>query len=206
MGTPFAEWKKDSMLCWIDYETTGVDIESYGVLPIEIGVLFTNMELEPIEGAFTSLINWDFEELNSWEDLCDDAVSAFPFHKITPQEIVARGVGPEKVAAHFVKIVEMLKGNGKCILISDNIQFEWQFTKMLLEAHPDGEGHWPFHYCGWDTSILALVPNLGFEDPPNPPHRAMQDTIDLWRTVRTTLYGPDKIGLDRQMNIGVVSG
>lgn len=208
MGTPFSEWKQNSILCWIDYETTGITIEDNTVVPIEVGFMFSDMDLKPLNldgvQGFTTLIDWGFDGIKDWSEWGEEAVEAFPYHKLTPQAIVEQGMLADHAAVKMLDVVRrMTPEGGRCVMISDNIQFEWQFTKLLLEAHPAEPDAWPFHYCGWDTSVLQLVHEIQFRDPPDPPHRAMQDVIDLWMTARVALRGKTDKCLDRALNIGV---
>jgi oligoribonuclease (3'-5' exoribonuclease) len=215
MASDQKEWLDKSILCWIDYETTGVNLQDPKVVPIEVGFLLTDMQMCPLGDApgyeykvngFSSLIDWGFGNLETWKDWSEDALSAFPIHKITHAQIANEGLTPISVAEQmYTMIVDHTPEDGRCILISDNIQFEWQLTKQLMAQLPFDPAEWPFHYCGWDTSVLQLVPGLGFEDPPNPPHRAFDDARGLWIAARKALFGKDEKGIDRLMNVGVPS-
>jgi hypothetical protein len=210
MGTDQQEWIDDSVLCWIDYETTGIDLQDPGVVPIEIGFMLTDMELTPLNlewSGFSSLIDWGFKDIVVWDEYSPSALSAFPYHKLPPAQVVSDGLQPSAVAARMVELVKGATPEGaRCILISDNIQFEWQLTKKLLAEHPTDPKVWPFHYCGWDTSVLQLVPDLGFVDPPDPPHRALPDTMGLWRAVQHAVKGTPKLGVDRSVYVGLPCG
>jgi oligoribonuclease (3'-5' exoribonuclease) len=187
-------WLDNSILCWLDYETTGVDLDKHTTYPIELGYVFTDTHFNTLMIPNTTvsersmLINWGFERFASWSDFSDDSVSAFGVHKIGIGEVQDKGVKPAEAALTMYQDATLITPpEGRCILVSDNIQFEWTLTKHIMATLPAHK--WPFHYCGWDTSILSLVPGLFFEDPKNTPHRALPDVHGLLNTVRKCLVG-----------------
>lgn len=186
-------WMAKSRLCWLDYETTGVDLADPKVVPIELGYVITDIDLHPIDED-NLLINWGFDGIGQWSDYSDSAEYAYSVHKIGLEELCIHGTTPEDAAycLHHASAYNKPE-DGRMILISDNIQFEWNLTKQLMAKFWPVDSPmsppWPFHYCGWDTSVLQLVKEIEFNDPPNPPHRALPDVKLLLDTVRKALGG-----------------
>lgn len=208
---------KNNVYCFIDFETTGVPAEDHW--PIQIGMVFTGPDLQVIT-EFEMFVPWlevyqrikrQWIGSGQWPEEWADAER---FHHITVQEYLDgchacanmdnRGQIPphkvvvERIAKHIECVANHLSRKQedlRYILISDNIQFEWQ----LLRAIYDGgrrydadselvgwpEDHWPFHYCGWDTSVLLEW--LGDGDPENPEHRALSDARGLHKAVVNSL-------------------
>jgi len=190
---------ENDKLCIIDYETTGVDTEND--MPIEVAFVITDLSLN-VEDEYETCILWPEVELlashtrlpagspksevgGGWKD---GAAIAHNYHGIDFDELeefgqpagVVAWVMSQMIKLHMAELNEDAEEGvtNKIILISDNIQFEWAFTKRLLGINPSYTP-WPFHYCGWDTSILELVGGLGFKDPADPEHRAMGDVMGL---------------------------
>jgi len=169
------------LLVFCDYETTGVPAADH--FPIEIGVIATDNRLHEL---------FEFEDMILWHDLTQTIESgeevwkepyqkAFEFHQITPSEYFRK-------SRHGLAVVRELMSrlrdidpdhNKKWILISDNIQFEYQLTKKLFRI---AGKKWPFHYCGWDTSLFLDMTGIG--DPQDNPHRALADTRMLLDAVK----------------------
>lgn len=178
------KWLSKSILCWLDYESTGVDFEDGSMLPIEIGLRLTDTRLGQLCPGYGKYIRWDaLLGSRSWAEFSESADIAAGIHHIPFRVVREFGTHPTVVAREVRELVEKhTPEDGRCILISDNIQFEWKLTEMLMKQLPDNP--WPFHYCGWDTSVLQLVPGLGFEDPPDPPHSALGDITELLDAVQ----------------------
>jgi len=142
----------------IDYETTGLDIKRDS--PIEIGIVITDQKFNLIE-TYTTFIQAEIDPYDeSW-------LKAYAIHKIEPS-LLAYGKTIETVKEDLIALAKKhtVKDN-KPILLSDNIQFEWQWTEKIMTDITKY-----FHYCGWDSSLL--LESTGVGDPP-PAHRALKD-------------------------------
>jgi oligoribonuclease (3'-5' exoribonuclease) len=182
MGAGYDAWMENTTLCWLDYETTGV--QEVGDFPIEVGLIMTDIHLTRLE-SYQSLINWPaFQDYQTWPPVWE---GAYPIHGIRIQELRQDGAPPDVVASQMLTIARRYKDTDdqRVVLISDNIQFEWRNTRQLMNQLQGAP--WPYHYCGWDTSVLSLVPDINFQDPPHPQHRAMSDTIGMLTAVRKAL-------------------
>lgn len=172
------EEKDNTVLLFLDFETTGVD--TYSDFPIEIGCIATDITLEKIFFRYEALIKFprlvDHKQgkEKKWKE---EYSSGFPFHKIDP---TFWHFNSKEVGQVMLDIENLLVKNtgkrGHWILTSDNIQFEYQFMqKIYKDVYPlSWKEAWPFHYCGWDTSLLLEASGVG--DPRNTPHRALADT------------------------------
>lgn len=143
-----------------DFETTGIDTAKDD--PIEVGIIVCNTDFAVV-ATYQSIIR----DGSDGRSLCDD-LPAYRVHGITPDERSSKG----RVAADVADDVRQLAkqftvGGRKPVLVSDNIQFEWQFMQRLVHVTDH------FHYCGWDTSLLLEASGVG--DPYPVPHRALAD-------------------------------
>lgn len=143
-----------------DFETTGISDDAD---PIEVGIIECD-EWFNIIGTYQSLIRTDYVDNFMWKPV---AIAAYGIHKISP-DIIAGAPHRYDVGLDIYKRFRS-SGKDKPILVSDNIQFEWRFMDMLIRA---ASQPWPFHYCGWDSSLL--LESVGINDP-TPVHRALQD-------------------------------
>jgi len=146
----------------IDYETTGVEKND---VPIELGVIVVDSEWNELD-RMESLIYSDYAismNTENWN-------KAKEFHGIDQEKIKHKGT----FAGHLAKKWNPI--NGRLILLSDNIQFEWRHTEWLF-GFIDLKITDIFHYCGWDTSILSLF--TSFQDPTGTDHRALSDVEGL---------------------------
>ena len=153
----------------LDYETTGFDAQTQ--FPIEIGCVLTDSEFRTLE-TYETFIGWPGlgSEDGHW---LPEHQGAYNVHKIEWRDYIQSAVRFGDVV-HQVKTMCQKHFQGrKTILLSDNIQFEWGFTKKLFDEA--GE-RWPFHHCGWDSSILLETTGVG---DPIPDHRAMRDVALL---------------------------
>jgi len=157
-----------------DYETTGLAEDD---VPIEVGLVLCDSKWRKLE-SYDALIDSEFARslpADRWE-------GAFAVHGISQKEVRSYGSTPRAVAEGVVWLAkEWRPADGRLILLSDNIQFEWINTAWLLH-HVHLRVSDCFHYCGWDTSILSLY--TSFRDPENPPHRALPDALGLVHALR----------------------
>ena len=158
----------------IDYETTGVGADD---VPIEIGLVVCDSHWNELQ-TYEALIHSDYAESLTPEQWG----GAFQFHKISQAVVRRAGFSPQYVADSLAHLARQWKpDNGRVILLSDNIQFEWRHTSWLLHhiglTVPDC-----FHYCGWDTSVLSLF--TSFRDPDNTLHRGLSDARGLVAELR----------------------
>lgn len=154
--------RKDQRFFFIDFETTGIDMDT--LYPIEVGIIVTDENFNLIE-SYESLIipGLDFIDDNYEEE----ALPAFKVHGILPNELKENGRLEIRVVGEIINLAAKHTINGtKPVLISDNIQFEWGCLSKLLDVTKY------FHYCGWDTSLLLEVTGVG---DPKPAHRALKD-------------------------------
>jgi oligoribonuclease (3'-5' exoribonuclease) len=146
----------------IDYETNGIDEDS---VPIEVGIIVTDEHFNAID-ALSTLIAFDHQD-GTWsaKDL-----HAFKVHGIHPNEFRDEGTYSAGSVRDMIRDLakrHTSKTGQRPVLVSDNIQFEWKHTARLL-----GGEEWPFHYCGWDSSLLLEATGVG---DPKPAHRALAD-------------------------------
>ena len=163
----------------VDFETTGVDPDTD--YPIEIGIVVADGYMN-IKKFYSSLIQvpdtylQDSESPDSktWKG---DYLGAFNVHKITPQEIQKKGKPIETVVQEVLDLAKQYTvEKKKPILISDNIQFEYRFMINMF-SKVDMKKDFPFHYCGWDSSLL--LEGTGIGDPVSA-HRALPDAMLLY--------------------------
>jgi len=154
--------------CICDFETTGVDtVKDY---PIEVGCVFTDSNFV-VKGVYQHLILWDAlaSQAGGWRP---EHSKAAAIHGIKVEDIQLRGRKDADIAPSIFKLVEEYSNPTKSmVLLSDNIQFEWAFMKRIMAAM-----QWPFHYCGWDSSLLLEMSGVG---DPVPVHRALPDACLL---------------------------
>ena len=109
----------------------------------------------------------------------DVVLKAYRVHGIEAKLVSLPGQCAEQAAAGQM-IFDLAVKHGKKappVLVSDNVQFEWAFTRRLVEL---AKQPWPFHYCGWDTSLLLEASGVG---DPKPAHRALADAGLLHRAI-----------------------
>jgi len=186
------DWMKQNFYCFIDFETTGVPAEEH--YSIQIGMIFTDSKFQVLE-TFKSFIGWeelikavDANDLK-WGDRFQDAEQ---YHKISAEKYVYECAkneysAPFSVVSESYRLMRIIRedygdADSRFILISDNIQFEWQ---LLRKLYKESSAEWPFHYCGWDTSMLLCT--VGTGDPENPPHDALLDASGLHLAVVRSL-------------------
>ena len=164
--------KKTDCLAFCDFETTGIDrLKDY---PIEIGMVIADSKFQHV-AAVDSLIAPP-EVPEGYED-------ALAVHGIT-SAMLRNAPYPVAVAKQVVYAVERAKastGASRVILCSDNIVFETDFMRILLEGN--GE-KWPFHYCGWDLGALFAATGV---DKPELPHRAFPDCCLVMDAARSAM-------------------
>lgn len=156
----------------IDFETTGIDTDND--CPIEVGIVITDEHFNAT-GFYSSLIRpWGGDD-GKMHDVAggrawtESALGAYRVHGITPSMLDG---APETltVVAQIEHNAKLATKNGrKPVLVSDNIQFEWAFLKGMFDFTGIA---WPFHYCGWDSSLLLEATGVG---DPKPAHRALAD-------------------------------
>ena len=172
---------KGVVLCICDFETTGVD--THTDLPIEVGCVFVDHELKEL-GGYTALFKdgalFRFLDLRPDGPVWNEAaLEGAKYHKIIFEQLVKDGVASH-VAAEVISGLcdEFRPEGGMVVLCSDNVQFEWHYMKHLFQ----GTGRpWPFHYCGWDTSLLFEM--TGTPEKPME-HRALPDAYLILATIR----------------------
>lgn len=121
-----------------------------------------------------------------WNKMCS---GAYKVHKI-PAEDIVKAPPPESVVVDInsrlnkaVKLLPEKEQKKKKIIVSDNIQFEYILMERLYKefsvnkSEERNNNDWPFHYCGWDTSLLLELTGVG--DPNGVPHSAMGDVSIL---------------------------
>lgn len=168
----------------LDFETTGVDPDND--YPIEVGIVITDGYFF-IKKFYTSLIKVRdlYLDGNKWKE---DYMGAFKVHKIEPSELEQKGKPIDVVAKEILTLAQQYTvENRKPILLSDNIQFEYRFMKNLF-AEANMSKDFPFHYCGWDSSILLESTGIG---DPKPVHRALQDAMLIYTSVLRALQKVD---------------
>jgi len=176
------EEKDDTVLLFLDFETTGVDPEKD--YPIEIGCIATDITAQKVFFRYESLIKFDAvqlvdnadskKEIETWKE---EYAEGFKYHKIPAAFWYASAKGSSTVKREIEQaLLRATEGREHWILVSDNIQFEYRFMQNIYKnVYGDNwQKEWPFHYCGWDTSLLLEASGVG--DPRGVPHRALADT------------------------------
>ena len=180
---------KDVVLCVCDFETTGVDTNKD--LPIEVGCVFVDHELNEL-GSYEALLKTDrlasFTNLRPGSPVWNaTAAEGAKFHKISFAEVARDGITwPDAAVAIKALCGRFRPEGGRVVLTSDNVQFEWHYMRQLFQVVPTS---WPFHYCGWDTSLLFEM--TGTPEKPMA-HRALKDAyliLDTIREARAKLRG-----------------
>lgn len=155
----------------IDYETTGVRPVPQD-LPIEVGIVVTNSRWEELARYSNQIYTSELHDVPSAYWRVAQAV-----HGLHQQQVLSQGIPLGHIAQDIRRLAREWKPpRGRLILLSDNIQFEWQHTQWIL-SREDMPITRLFHYCGWDTSILTKFTE--FEDPRNTEHRALSDALGL---------------------------
>lgn len=170
---------KDFTFFICDFETTGINADvDY---PIELGGIFTNSEFI-IQDTVDSLIHYPemFKRyLETGKDWDEEFQPAYKVHKISVKEWLENSKNIDVICQEIIeKCNKIKKGKRNVILISDNIQFEFNFMKRLFR---DTKKIFPFHYCGWDTSLFLELTGIG--DPKNVKHRAFDDAAGLYQHI-----------------------
>ena len=154
----------------VDFETTGLDYDLD--LPIEIGGLFCD-ENWVIEDTINCLIKWpNLMDRDGWGRRYWKAST---IHKISYEEYVEKAMEVDTVVE---EIIRKTRGN-KPIIVSDCINFDWHWLRVLLETAKKDIRE-IFHYCAWDTSLLLEA--SGVNDP-IPAHRAFRDACLLYKAI-----------------------
>lgn len=160
----------------LDYETTGITRDD---VPIELGFIITDSEWNELarDSFLIKSPEVDFMDPEHYQ-------IAQQIHGIPQQQVFEAPVDP----FHASTILEgyshtFTPKDGRLILLSDNIQFEWYHSQWILN-HNNRSVTDLFHYCGWDTSILSLF--TSFQDPRNTKHRALSDVEGLLEALRKT--------------------
>lgn len=175
------EVPEDVLLVFLDYETTGVPAAKH--YPIEIGVVTTDHNLDELF-QFEAMIRWDgLVNISSATSVewAEPYREGFRFHKIPANNYLKHNRHALAVAKELMGLLkaEDPDHKKKWVLTSDNIQFEYRLTEKLWSVV---NFDWPFHYCGWDTSLFLEMVGVG--DPANNPHRALADAQMLVEAVR----------------------
>jgi oligoribonuclease (3'-5' exoribonuclease) len=174
----------------VDFETTGVDPDTD--YPIEVGIVVADGYMN-IKKFYSSLIlvpdtclqDSESPDSKTWEE---DYLGAFNVHKISPQEIQKKGKPIEVVVQEILNLAKQYTvEKKKPILISDNIQFEYRFMINMF-SKVDMKKEFPFHYCGWDSSLLLEPTGIG---DPVAAHRALPDAMLLYTAL---VRGLQKVG------------
>jgi len=165
----------------VDFETTGVDpIKDY---PIEIGGLFCD-ENWNIVNTINQLIKWyPLITQDSWKEYW----KASTIHKISWEEYRRDAIHPEIVVEELIQKI----GSDKPIIVSDCLNFEWEFMRKLLEKVGKNITD-IFHYCGRDTNLLFELAGIEEESLP---HRASPDACITYKQIVqaiTKIKGGDK--------------
>lgn len=165
----------------LDYETTGVR-DNGDDYPIEIGLIVTDHDFNVLT-TYENIIGWEVDffdnqgALINWKE--EYKYAADNFHKIHPNEYNTEKRSFQNVVYDMMMMCQKYSYEKiKPILVSDNIQFEWRNTKQMFNA---ADADWPFHYCGWDTSLLLESTPVG--DPEIVEHRALSDAAGLHRHI-----------------------
>lgn len=167
--------KPNEILALCDFETTGIREWSD---PIEVAILFVNHELQVVASVDTLIKPDDF-----LDDYDESELPAYAVHKITPSML--RRAPSRKSVAKLIqrKTKEALKlaGADRCVLTSDNIDFESRMMRVTLNTCDPSDKDWPFHYNGNSTRMLTKATGV---EPRKKQHRAMADVGALLEELR----------------------
>jgi len=190
-----------TLLCFCDFETTGVDHERD--FPIEIACVWVNHQLEEVarlegyirpRGLVFDHMPGFFTQLPTARWLPEHK-EGHRFHKIDAATIQCYGRPASAVVKgimeHNVRALGAAPLAERIVLLSDCAVFEHAFMRKLFD---EARVPWPFHYNVWETSLLLEMTGVG--DPPTEEmeHRAMADVEGLLDHVRRA-YSQIKKGL-----------
>jgi len=184
------EWLEKSLLCFIDFETTGLDVERD--FPIEVALIMTDYKCTKIlmnysSLVFTSALGQYYSQRRkdstrvTW---LPEHMSAYDIHHINLETLQATGICAHNACIQICTEVNKVKldlGSEKVILISDNIHFDMSFMKQMWKESPV---RFPFHYCGWDTNLLL---EHTFGDITKRPHNAAADCRMLFNRTKKAM-------------------
>mgnify|MGYP005628878719 CR=1 FL=1 len=158
--------------------TVGKDYKDRA-LPIEVGVVLVNSDLEVL-GVYESLIT--HSNFSSQEQWHDNEKSAFDIHRIPLELIKNQGEFPNKVTDHIDDLVAYhMNSNSlvnKCVMISDNVFFDFYMMQLLW-----GERKHPFHYA---PMCMRMVRQLTGSHQ-DKAHRALPDAMRIYRELLISL-------------------
>ena len=172
---------EDVVLCICDFETTGVDTAKDH--PIEVGCVLVDNDLKAL-GEYSALLRDAALAQHTnlrpgraeWNDRAAEGAG---FHKIPYAEVRRAGVAWANAPCAISALCNRFRPeDGRVVLCSDNVQFEWHYMQVLYRA---AALLWPFHYCGWDTSLLFEM--TGTPEKPMA-HRALPDAYLILETIR----------------------
>jgi DNA polymerase III epsilon subunit-like protein len=168
-------------LCFMDYETTGIDTTVRTKdRPIQIGCIFTDNKLNRLV-EYQNLIKWDsLLEFDLWPKRYQ---AGFKVHKITLADIKEKGRWPHQVRQDLIEIgkevQEHLCTKKSCAIMSDAPNFEMFWTEFLFQGKDRDKG-FPFYYNAWSVyptfQIFNVKPLYGQK-----PHDALDDARLLWK-------------------------
>lgn len=167
----------------VDFETNGVDDRmEHGVLPIEIGLVVTDISFKDVEATMDRMIYFPdlIEEINGEMQWKEQYQKAAEFHKITAEEYHSyNDQTPEKAVNELGEIIRNTDGHKyQPVLVSDNPYFEHKLMKKLFRL---SDKAFPFHYNTYGVGMLYELFNIKKH---HKPHRAYQDAKSLFHTLK----------------------
>jgi exonuclease I len=167
-------YKEDTIFCFCDFETTGLN--TLTDLPLEVACIFTDINLNEIS-RFESLIAYPHikEPLTKW-------IPATLVHKLELNVCTQDGLLPFKVAAQIALHANQAKKTpwSRVVLISDNPRFEWGFMQNLFG---DLKVEDIFHYSAEGVNLLLHLAAVD-KKKADKAHRAMADAEELLECTR----------------------
>lgn len=181
--------KHVTSICFMDYETTGVDTsQTSDVVPISIGCVFAAFQKKELVRLveYYNLIKWDsLMKHLTWPE---EMKGAYNVHKILLSEIKEKGIWPYEVRANLVEICREIQEcaltKRKTVIISDAPNFEMVMTEKIFGSRTDPD--WPFYRNAWSIYPLfqmADVQTLYHKKP----HTALEDAKLLYEGMQEVL-------------------
>lgn len=182
--------------CFLDYETTGVDISpTSSVKPVQIGAIFTDPQLN-ILVEYSRYIKWNsIMYHDKWPPKWQKCAR---IHKIPIKKIKEEGLWAYEVKNDILEICKDIQKHvdtkQKCAIITDAPQFEMFFTDMIMDYMDKGDFSYPFRINAWSIHPLFDLFKIP-SDHAIKPHDALGDARLLYENMVTVFKQVEDINL-----------
>jgi hypothetical protein len=192
------ELVKVGSYCFMDYETTGVDISpTSSAKPIQIGCIFTDSKLNVLV-EYERYIKWN--SLMTYDKWPPKWQKCARIHKIPLDIIKEEGLWAYEVKNDIIEICSDIQDavgtKQKCAIISDAPQFEMFFTDMIMDYMDKADFSWPFRINAWSIHPLFDIFKIP-SDHHIKPHNALGDARILYENMVTVFKSMEKLEDDQ---------